>query len=272
MVIRSKTVFQSIAFVFLPVFFLSSCFSSKPIPYFQENGGVDTAKVQQFQIPEYVIQKGDILNIMIYSDNPEATAIYNQASGRLVGAGGQGSTQGNASGGVTPGYLVDVNGNIRLHAIGEFKAEGLTRKELEKEVNQQLEELGTLMNPYCIVRVTNFKVTVLGEVNNPGVYTLPSEKASILEVLGMAGDINMFGRKDQVLLIREDQGSRTYTNLNLTDPLLFSSPEYYVRQNDVLIVNADKRKMTPRDELSFRYIALAFSAITTLSFIYTIFN
>ena len=83
---------------------------------------------------------------------------------------------------------------------------------------------------------------------SPGVFTIPTEKASVLEALGMAGDITMYGKKDQVMLIREIEGKRTYYNLNLTDPSIFSSPNFYLRQNDVLVVPADKRKSTPADQ------------------------
>jgi polysaccharide biosynthesis/export protein len=109
-------------------------------------------------------------------------------------------------------------------------------------------------------------------VGNPGVFTIPTEKASVLEALGMAGDINMYGRKDLVMLIREDQGKRTYANLDLTDPSIFSSPNFYLRQNDVLVVQADKRKMTVADQQTLQYATLAFTAISTIALLINLFK
>ena len=250
----------------------SSCFSSKPVPYFQ--GGLDTTLLQDVKIPDQLIQKGDILSIVIYSDNAEATAIFNQAAGGGVPVASPQGTQGNAPtvSGNTSGYLVDNNGNIRLHAIGQLPVEGLTRQELEALITQKLVQLGVLTNPYCIIRYNNFKIIVLGEVARPGVFTIPTEKASVLEALGMAGDISMYGRKDNVLLIRESQGKRTYSNLDLTDPKIFSSPNFYLRQNDVLVVQADTKKATPEDQQTRQNIALILAAISTLAIVINIFK
>lgn len=250
----------------------SSCLSSKPVPYFQ--GGLDTTQLQDVQIPDQRIQKGDILSIVIYSDNAEATAIFNQAAGGgTVVASPQGARSNAPTvSGNTTGYLVDNNGNIRLHAIGVLPVEGLTRQQLEALITQKLTQLGVLSNPYCIIRFNNFKIIVLGEVSNPGVFTIPTEKASVLEALGMAGDINIYGQKDKVMLIRENGGKRTYYNLNLTDPSIFSSPNFYLRQNDVLVVPADKRKSTPADQQTLQYITIGLAAVSTIAIFLNIFK
>jgi len=106
----------------------------------------------------------------------------------------------------------------------------------------------------------------------PGVFTIPTEKASVLEALGLAGDITIFGRKDMVMLIRENQGKRTYYNLNLTDPTIFSSPNFYLRQNDVLVVQADPRKSTAGDQQSMMYLTLALTAVSTVAILITLFR
>jgi polysaccharide biosynthesis/export protein len=251
--------------------FIVSCVGSKPVAYF--NGGLDTTQLQNVKIPDQLIQKGDILSIVIYSDNAEATAIFNQAAGGSAVASPQGM-KGNTPtvAGAANGYLVDNNGNIRLHAIGLLQVESLTRQQLEELITQKLIQMGVLSNPYCIIRFNNFKIIVLGEVANPGVFTIPTEKASVLEALGMAGDITMYGRKDLVMLIRENQGKRTYANLDLTDPLIFSSPNFYLRQNDVLVVQADKRKMTASDQQTLQYATLAFTAISTIALLINLFK
>jgi polysaccharide biosynthesis/export protein len=250
----------------------SSCLTSRPVPYFQ--GGLDTTQYQDVRIPDQRIQKGDILSIVIYSDNAEATAIFNQAAGGGTVVASPQGVKGNAPtvAGNTTGYLVDNNGNIRLHAIGVLPVEGLTRQQLEELVTQKLTSLGVLTNPYCIIRYNNFKIIVLGEVASPGVFTIPTEKASVLEALGMAGDITMYGKKDQVMLIREIEGKRTYYNLNLTDPSIFSSPNFYLRQNDVLVVQADKRKTTPADQQTMQFITLGLAAVSTVAILVNIFK
>jgi len=251
--------------------FIVSCVGSKPVPYFK--GGLDTTQLQKIVIPDQLIQKGDILSITIFSDNVEATAIYNQ-----VGSGGSTVSpkgdRGNASTGTNSlsGYLVDNNGNIRMHALGMLQVEGLTRQQLEELITNKIEKLGVLSNPYCVIRFNNFKIIVLGDVTAPGVFTIPTEKASVLEALGLAGDITTYGRKDQVMLIREIQGKRTYANLDLTDPAIFSSPYFYLRQNDVLVVQSDPHKATAADQQTMLYITLAFTAVSAVAIIISLFR
>jgi len=252
------------------VLIFCSCFSSKPVNYFS-NGSLDTLSLQQISIPEQVIQKGDLLSITIYSDNPEATSIFNQAGGTPAAAAPSAgisksvTTNVAAPGSGAAGYLVDINGNIRMHAIGVVHVEGLTKEELAKLITDKLNNLGVLTNAYCIIRFNNFKITVLGEVRAPGVFTLPGEKASILEAVGLAGDITDYGLKDQVLLIREINGKRNYTFLNLTDPMVFSSPNFYVRQNDVLVVQSDTRKQTAMDQQTLAYISVGATVVSSIA-------
>ena len=251
----------------------TSCIGSKPVPYFS-GGTIDTSQENNLNIPDQVIQKGDMLSISIYSDNAEATAIFNQAGGMGGGVqspiGGKGNAVNTAS--QATGYLVDNNGNIRLHAIGVLPVEGQTRQQLEEHITNKLIQLGVLTNPYCIIRFNNFKITVLGEVKNPGVFTVPTEKASILEAIGMAGDITDYGMKDKVLLIRENQGKRSYANINLTDPQVFSSPNFYLRQNDVLVVQPDKKKPTAADMVTLQIIAVSATVVSSIAILITLFK
>ena len=252
---------------------LTSCAASKPMPYF--NGAIDTNKLQNIQVPDQVIQRGDILGITIFSDNPEATAIFNQASvstgtpASLQPVKGVGASSSQTSSG---GYLVDNNGNIRLHAIGLMHAEGMTKDDLSDLITGTLVKLGVLTNPYCVVRFNNFKITVLGEVRSPGVFTVPGEKASVLEALGLAGDITDYGKKDRVMLIRENQGRRSYATLNLLDPSIFASPNFYLRQNDVLVVEPDSRKPTATDIQTLQYITVGATVVSSLAILISLFR
>ena len=258
----------------LPLFFctwLFSCNTSKPLQYFE--GGVDTTKLDQIKVPEPVIKKGDLLSIVILSDNPDATAIFNQAGGTAASIGtvsGDAPKGPAATSSSAPGYLVDNHGNIRLHEIGIMQVEGLTKDQLADQVVEKLKKIEVLKNPYCIIRFLNFKITVLGEVKNQGVYTLPGEKGSIFEALGMAGDISSYGRKDNVILIRESGGKRSYATLDLSKQDVISSPYFYLEQNDVIIVNADKKKSTPQDEQTLRYITVGATVVSSIAILLTL--
>jgi len=254
---------------------LSSCFGTKPMPYF--NGAIDTTRVDNVNIPDPVIQKGDQLSITVYSDNPEATAIFNQAGGapaapsNTSGVSRTVNTSTTGSGGAS-GYLVNIDGNILMHQLGLVKAEGLTKDQLAQNITAQLKTLGVLTNPYCVIRFSNFKITVLGEVKSPGVFTLPGEKASILEALGLAGDITDFGLKDKVMVIRENQGKRTYNNVNLLDPSTMQSEFFYLKQNDLVLVQPDKRKPTALDLQSLQYITIGATVVSSIAIILTLFR
>jgi polysaccharide biosynthesis/export protein len=255
---------------------LTSCFGSKPIAYFK-NGNIDTSKSQGIYLPEHVIQKGDLLSITIYSDNPDATAIFNQAGNansapvNNTGTSKSVSTASTGSGGGT-GYLVDNNGNVRLHGIGLLKAEGMTKDQLTDVILEKLKDLAVLTNPYCVIRFSNYKITVLGEVRSPGVFTLPGERASILEAVGLAGDITDYGLKDRVLLIRENQGSREFHKIDLLDPGVLSTPYFYLQQNDVLYVEADRRKPTAFDQQTLQYILVGATLMSTAAILISLFK
>lgn len=257
-------------FLFMMIIFciggFSSCLVSKPVRYFE--GLTDSTIMANIVIPDQLIQKGDMLSIRFHSDNSAATLIYNQAGGSsdaislrpVVGNELPASTSGG-------GYLVDNYGKIRMHAMGEILVEGLTIKQLEELLIRKILEMGVLTNPYCVIRFSNFKITVLGEVSSPGVYTIPSGQASILEVIGLAGDINNFGRREDIMLIREEQGKRSYVQIDLTDHKILSSPNFYMRQNDVVIVQPDKRKQTPADIQTIQYVTILFSVVSVITIV-----
>lgn len=256
---------------------LSSCNRYHQAAYF-EKGVLDTLNLQQYKVPEAIIQKGDLLGITIYSDNPPATAIFNQAGLSTSapvptdGVSASVNTMSSATVSGSPSYLVDQNGYIRLHAIGKLQVEGLTKDQLTELITAKLTQLGVLTNPYCVVRFNNFKITVLGEVKNPGVFTLPAEKASVLEAVGLAGDFTNFGERGQVMLVREVNGERSYRQLDLTDPQVFQSPYFYLRQNDVLVVPANKKKPTEADQTTQRYVSIAATVISTIAVIVALFK
>jgi polysaccharide export outer membrane protein len=241
--------------------FFGSCASSKKareeLKYL--NGNLDVPPNLKITPKEVNIQKGDLLSIYVYSDNPEATAIFNQ--------------QVTKTGGSVPGYLVDQQGNIRFQTLGVLHVEGLTKQQLMQMMDEKLKIY--LTNPYTDVRFLNFHVNILGEVNKPGPYSIPEEKLTIIELVGLAGDLTLYGRRDNILVIREKEGKREFGYINLKDPQVFQSPYFNLQQNDVVMVQANKRKQTGSEQELTRNLTIV-SAIASIisigAIVYNIFK
>lgn len=249
--------FLSIVFSFA----LFSCGDVKQISYFQ--GEVDTLKTETVNYPQPVIQKGDLISIVVFSDNPAATAIYNQSSANVT-AGDQ-SLGASQSG----GYLVDHSGSITFQGLGQLKVEGLTKSELVDLLNSRLKDT-LLTNPYYNIRFVNFKVTVVGDVTRPGVYTIPNERVNVIEAIGLAGDLTMYGKRDNITVIRERNGVRYYGKLDLTSTAALNSPYYNLQQNDVVIVNAVNKKAAAADQVTGRNIQIATSILSVIAIIISV--
>ncbi|MFM9911769.1 MAG: polysaccharide biosynthesis/export family protein [Chitinophagaceae bacterium] len=247
---------------FVGLLILSSCGGIKKLQYFQ--GSLSGSKYSTVIYNEPVIQMGDVLSITVFSDNSLASAIYNQPSGPYT----SNSIGAVATAGSAGGYLVDNAGYIQFHKIGNVLAKGLTRQALGKSIAQKLDSF--LTNAYCQVRFTQFKITVLGEVNHPSVFTVPSEKVSVLEALGLAGDLTAFGRRDSVMIIREKDSERKFGWINMRQTELFNSEFYYLQQNDVIVVHPTKNKAAVNDQILVRNISLAASLISTLAIVYSL--
>ena len=207
-----------------------------------------------------VIQKGDLLSIRVYSlangVDPRADAPYNLVEG--------GSAAGSSGGG--SGFLVDETGHIEYPQIGLLKVEGLTREQLADEIKKKLE--GQLSQPSVVVRFLNFRFTVLGEVGSPGTFTALTERITILEALGLAGDITEFGQKKTVKVIREHDNAREVGTLDLTTKDMFTSPYFRLQQNDVVLVEQTSRKTKQQDRQELlQQIGIASSIITAIALI-----
>jgi polysaccharide export outer membrane protein len=224
-------------------FAASSCNTYKNIPYFQN---VDRSTTVNEKIDNYspiTIQKQDILGITVTSLNPDAWKDDTEKPN---------------------GYLVDMNGNIQLPLIGSVKAEGFTTNDLRQQIESKLTTY--LKEPSVNVRIINFKISVIGDVAHPNVYPIPNERVTVPEALGLAGDLNITGIRNNVLLIREVNGNRQFINIDLTTADLFKSPYYYLKNNDVIYVQPDKTKSNSGDR-SYRTISLV---LATLSLVATI--
>ncbi|MEJ7737931.1 MAG: polysaccharide biosynthesis/export family protein [Chitinophagaceae bacterium] len=239
----------------------SSCVTSKELRYLQTD--FDTNTLRQISFKSTIIQKNDLLSIVVFSDNPVASAPYNQGSvsGTSAGVGGEITTYSASSTG--GGYLVDHEGKIQFPLVGPLHVEGLTKDQLVQLLNEKLKDF--LKNPYYTIRFLNIKVTLLGEVNRPGMFTAPTERLNILEAIGLAGDLTFFGLRHNVLVIRESNGQRQFGYLDLRKGNIFKSPYYNLQQNDIVVVDMNKRKINANDQVVSRNIGLAASVLSTIA-------
>jgi polysaccharide biosynthesis/export protein len=210
---------------------------------------------------EPVIAKSDILSITVTSPNPEATVMFNTPN--MAATQTSTATAGNMS--PSSGYLVSQDGFIEFPALGKIMAAGLTKQKLKEDITERLVNSKLLIDPIVTVRFLNYRVTVLGEVARPTVVTVPNERISILEAIGLAGDITIYGKRDNVLLIREEKGSKVIKRINLNSSEILSSPYYYLKSNDVVYIEPNNAKIVgasnTRQLLPTILSALSFVAI-----------
>jgi len=257
---------------------LSSCGSTRPYVYMQ--GSFDTAALSKVKAAEPLIQKGDLVSIIVYSDNPEATKIYNQAliaSQNSSSASSSGSSASDPSvtqtvagaSPTSPGYLVDENGNIEFQGLGLLHIDGLTREQLKQLLDSKLKDT-LLKNPYYNIRFLNNRFTMLGEIGKPGIFSIPSDHINLLEALSLAGDMTYYARRDNVLVIREQNGKREFARLDVTKPEVMASPYFYLQQNDIVYVEQNKKKAAASDQLASRNISIALAFVTTFVVVYSV--
>lgn len=245
--------------IVLPLY-LISCKPVQQLPYYLEKVNDSTGK-GEVKVPELRIQKNDLLSIQIssLSTKPELSdAIYNQVS---------------AAGSTSAGYLVDAQGNIEHHRLGVIHAEGLTKQELAAEIKKRLTvPVELLKDPTVIIRFMNFKVTVLGQVGQQGPVTVPGERLTVLEAIGLAGGITDYGKKDKVKVVREINGQRETGIIDLSSKDIFDSPYYNLVQNDLLIVGETNEKMKDAQQAKvMQRISFAFTIVTVAATLTNIF-
>lgn len=213
---------------------LASCVNTKKVAYF--NDVKDSSLIASKAGLEPVIQKKDILSIAVSSLSKEATVLFNMPNIPVTLNAAANTPQ-------TAGYLVSQDGTIKFPILGDIPAAGLTQKQLENNISQLLIDKKLLFDPIVTARFLNFRVTVLGEVARPGVVYVPSEQISILEAIGDAGDLTIYGLRDNVILIRQEGGEKLIKRLNLNSSQLLTSPYFFLKSNDVLYVEPGKEKI-----------------------------
>jgi polysaccharide biosynthesis/export protein len=170
------------------------------------------------------------------------------------------------------GYLVNQQGDLQLYKLGLIHSEGLTKDQLADTLEYFYAKQGLLKNPYVEVRFLNYKITVIGEVNKPGPFTVPTDKISAFEAIGLAGDITIYGRRDNVLIVREINGVRQFGRLNLKDPNVFLSPYYYLQQNDMVLVDVGKNKSSVNNQAAFQAVSLGATILSITAVFISIFR
>ena len=231
-----------------------SCSSIKNVKYFTDIP--DTARYTSLNRLNYVdplIQPDDIMSINIQVTDPTATQVI--ATGNVSNSAVGSTTAGSTGSQTINGYLVDESGNVEIPVLGKVKLKGLTTEQAREVVRARASLY--FKDPTVNVRFANFRITVLGEVAKPATYVVPNEKITILDALGLAGDLTIYGRRDNVLLIRQyDDGRRETIRLDLTKSSVLNSPYYYLRQNDYIYVEPTKAKIVSSDAIQNRNISI----------------
>lgn len=251
--------FKLYSAVILLAIFLSSCASREDIAYFQDE------KLGEFTQPmlvyDVVYQPNDMLTIDVSAYDPETVRPFNLTSTPYsedpISARSNMRMQ---------TYIVDANGFIDFPVIGQVKIGGLTRQEATQMMEEKISQYAK--GPLVNIRITNFTITVLGEVNNPGTFTIQDEKVTLTEALGLAGDLTIYGKRNNVLLIREIDGIKKFSILDLTSIKTLTSSTFNLMQNDVIYVEPNNARV--RSSSFNQNNSVLISAVSTLATIVAI--
>lgn len=241
--------------------FLYSCTGERIITNNYLTNLSDTSGKILVNIPEATVQVNDLMYIRVFSMSvrPETDIPYNLPEQNLSGS--------EAS--PIAGYLVNREGYIEYPRIGRIKVIGLTRDQVAEEIRKKLSN--ELTNPSVIVRFLNYKITVLGEVRTPGSFTSPTERITILDALGMAGDVTEYGSRNTIKIARENNGQIEIGHVDLTSKELFTSPYFKLQQNDVVFVEQTERRFRQEEQTNrVQQIGIATSIITALAIVLNI--
>ena len=244
---------KSVIFIVLVIVSVTSCVPRREIVYFQ---GLDKAEqqVRDNKGKILTLKPNDLLTISVSAPEQEAAIPFNlplSGSGNVLdptSVSGQPKLQ---------TYLINDNGAIEFPVLGTLDVEGMTRGELSGLLKEKISKY--VQDPIVTVRIVNFQISVLGEVSRPGTFDINDEYLSLPQALGMAGDMSIYGRRGNVLVMREENGKTKHAYLNLTDADIINSPFYYLKQNDVVYVepNDAQRQASSYNRNSGIYISIA---------------
>ena len=240
----------------------ASCGPSQELAYFKEAPrNEETEQDGQFSKG---IQTNDLLYIYVESRAPEATVRFNQETNKIAIDGG---VVMNPGGSAVTGYLVNNEGDILFPVLGRLHVLGKTHAQLAAEIEQKLVSEGHILDATVTVKLMNFKVSVLGEVRQPGQIQASGERLTIFEALSMVGDMTIYGQRHNVTVVREENGNRIVGEIDLTSKDVFDSPYYYLHQNDVVYVepNMKQKRNAERDPMTLSYISSVVSIVSVLT-------
>jgi polysaccharide export outer membrane protein len=199
--------------------------------------------------------------------NENSSKLFNSPTASNSSSGG---SEGGSIGAAGAGYLVDEMGNIFIPYLGFVKAAGLTRIQLTDTLMRQLRKY--IDSAIVTVRLLNYRITVLGEVAKPGTYTIPSERVTVLDAIGLAGDLTIFGKRENIRIIRQTDSVRQTATLDLNKGDIFGSPYFYLRQNDIVYVEMNRRKIPNSDQATLRGLSIGLGIISSIGVIVSTIN
>jgi len=241
---------------------MSSC-AKRNLTYFKDIGEEQDYVLDNGPFEEPKIVSGDLLDIRVSTLSPESNVLFNYG---IVSTDKSGESQ-IVQDPIVRGYMVDPDGNIEFPTLGTIKMGGLSREEAKVFLKNELASL--VIDPKIEIRFLNFKVTVIGEVNRPSSFVVPTERITVLEALGLAGDMTAYALRENVLLIRETPEGKVIHRFDIGKKEILSSPFYYLKQNDVIYVEADKKKL---NQANVNPTTIAVATIASSLVVALIFN
>lgn len=236
-----------------------SCKTPVDVAYFQ-----DTKNLEKITSPSTfspVFKSDDILSITVSAADMDTARPFNLSQGISLPSSNEGTASSSSGSNQTPNYLIDAEGNIEFPVLGQLKVAGLTRIKLKNLLKTKLKTY--INDPIISIRLQNFKITVLGEVNRPGTYSISNERLTVIEAIGLAGDLTIKGKRQNVTVVRESDTLKTYHKIDLTSKNIFNMPAYYLTQNDVVYVEPNKSQ-TRRSQTNDNTLSVVFSAISVV--------
>lgn len=245
--------------IILCVLTATSCVSKKKMIYFQESKNSQTLKY--YPEENIRVQPGDLLTIRVSSAEQDAAQPFNLTKSVISADRIPGTVQ-------LETYMVSTQGTIEFPVVGTIEVNGLTTFELSSKIKKEISEYVT--DAIVNVRILNFRISILGEVKNPGTFTIEDDHISLPKAIGMAGDLTIFGRRDNILVMREIDGEKVEAYLDLTEENIITSPFYNLRQNDVVYVEPKVARVQSASSLGVasRYLSIA-SVIISLIILVT---
>lgn len=261
-----RRIIKSFFFVAAILLLGSSCATRKDFVYLQDMD--DLKEYPVLQKYEAIIHRDDKLSIVVNSKDPELSLPFNipGSGGYSVSADGSVVSTGTATDSKeSKGYLVDVNGDIEFPLLGKLHVEGMTRNQLTDLIKNKIVEAHLLKDPIVMVNFLNFKFSVLGEVGHVGTFDVTGDRITLLEALAMAGDLTPRSRLDRIAVIREYGNKRRIMFHDIRSKDIFTSPCYYLQQNDIIYVEPNSAKATEQDQRKMSMWSMVLSFVTTIT-------